>query len=331
MPEALKNIELAGDDAIVPFQVDPLDVRGRAVQLGSLLDDVLGRHTYPEAVSKLLAEAIVLTSLLGSSMKFDGRFILQTQSEGPVSLLVVDFKTPHQIRAYARYEEADVISMSREEGFKPYDLLGKGILVMTVDQGQHMERYQGIVQLSEGGFEAVAEEYFKQSEQIPTVVRLAVAESLTHDRDADKGEEAKHGWRAGGMLAQFLPHSIERMKQADLSGGEAPEGADVPEVEVDDAWLEATALIGTIEPVELIDPNVPVERLLLRLFNEHGATVYPATAMEAKCSCSQAGIKDVLAGFTAEELAQSTEDGKISVNCEFCSTSYEFDPADFQN
>src|SRR6516162_4546495 len=195
------------DDAVLPFEVDALDLRGRLTRLGPALDEILTKHDYPAPVGKLLAEAIVLTTLLGSSLKFDGRFILQTQTDGPVSFLIVDFQSPDRLRAYARYD-ARRLKAGQDSGA----LLGKGHLAMTIDQGQ--------VALDGGGLEAAAHEYFLRSEQIPTKVRIAVGEEW---RGGDGGG-AKHRWRAGGVLVQFLPKAPERARQADLHPGDAPEG-----------------------------------------------------------------------------------------------------------
>src|SRR5436190_3759062 len=201
------------DDTALPFEVDALDLRGRLTRLGPALDDILTRHDYPAPVGKLLGEAIVLTTLLGTSLKFEGRFILQTKTDGPVSFLVVDFKSPDRLRAYARFDAKRL-----KEGQTSGALLGKGHLAMTIDQGADMSRYQGLVALDGGSLEDAAHEYFLRSEQIPTRVRLAVGEEWRG------GEGGKHRWRAGGMLLQFLPKAPERARQADLHPGNAPEG-----------------------------------------------------------------------------------------------------------
>src|SRR3954471_14697030 len=237
------------DDAVLPFEVAALDLRGRLTRMGPALDDILTKHAYPAPVGKLLGEAIVLTTLLGSSLKFDGRFILQTQSDGPVSFLVVDFQSPDRLRAYARYDAKRL-----KDGQDSGALLGKGHLAMTIDQGQDMSRYQGLVALDGGGLEEAAHEYFLRSEQIPTRVRLAVGEEWRG------GEGGKHHWRAGGMLLQFLPKAPERARQADLHPGDAPQGTQAHTVAEDDAWVEGRSLIGTVEDVELIDPDLSGER-----------------------------------------------------------------------
>ncbi len=316
---------LAGPDAVIPFQVSPLDIRGRAVQLGPLLDDILHRHAYPEPVSALLAEVITLTILLGTSLKFDGRFTVQTQTDGPVSLLVVDFKTPQSLRAYARFDETRLDEAIASDKADAISLMGSGILAMTIDQGAHTSRYQGIVKLEDASLEEVARQYFRQSEQIPTEIRLAVAQTLTRTEDGGP----THGWRAGGVLVQFLPESDERIRQQDLPGGDAPADHNPHEFEEDDAWQEARALMSTIADIELTDTDVEPERLLYRLFNEHGVHVWPATRIHDDCSCSRETVSAVLSNFSAEEIAQSTVDGKIEVNCQFCSKRYHFNAGDF--
>ncbi|KQT54413.1 Hsp33-like chaperonin [Aureimonas sp. Leaf454] len=324
--QSLGAFGFAGDDAVVPFHVEALDARGRAVQLGTMLDQVLGRHDYPEPVSRLLAEMIVLTVLLGTSLKFEGKFIAQAQTDGPVDLLVVDFTTPSSVRAYARFDEARVAAASAGSTAAE-TLLGSGTMALTVDQGGHMQRYQGIVELTGGAsLEDVAEGYFRQSEQIPTTVRLAVARIA---RRSDSGGFVET-WRAGGLIAQFLPESPERMRMPDLPGGDAPEGTeDETAFEDDDAWTEVKALVETVHDSELADPDVGVERLLFRLFHERGVRVFPATPVIDDCSCSRERIKDVLSNFSAEEITDSIEEGRIAVTCEFCGEHYDFAPNEF--
>ena len=319
----IENIQPAGDDAVVPFQVDTLDARGRAVQLGPLLDAILTQHDYPEPVARLLGEAIALTVLLGTSLKFEGKFIAQTQTDGPVDMLVADFTTPSAVRGYARFDAERVAEAVARGADSPEELLGKGVLALTIDQGRYTQRYQGIVALDGTSLEEVARQYFRQSEQIPTEVRLAVAKLV------DRGDDgaARESWRAGGLIAQFLPDDPKRMRQPDLPGGDDPEG--LIEDNGDSAWEEVRALMGTVGASELTDPDVPAERLLYRLFHEQGVRVYPSNAVTNECSCSRESIAAVLSGFTADELEDSTENGEIVVTCEFCSTRYAFDPAQF--
>jgi molecular chaperone Hsp33 len=312
----LDALPLGADDIVLPFRVEALDTRGRSVRLGAVLDSILARHEYPRVVERLLAEAITLTALMGSSLKFEGRFQLQTKSDGPVSMLVVDFMTPSDIRAYASFDAGRVGALPR-----PADdaaLLGTGYLGFTIEQGAQQTRYQGIVALDGQGLEAAAMQYFRQSEQIPSAIRIAVAE----EQLAVKGG-SRHRWRSGGILAQFLPTAPERMRQADLDPGDAPAGAPRHEVAEDDAWIEARSLVETTEDIELVDPELGLDRLLYRLFNERGVAVSDPMLLRDQCRCSEERIHEMLKQFKAEDLAEMREqDGLIGITCEFCARRY---------
>jgi molecular chaperone Hsp33 len=312
-----------GDDAVVPFTLEKLDTRGRVVRLGPALDTILNRHDYPLPVARLLGEAVVLSALIGSSLKFQGRFILQTQTDGPVN---VDFEAPDGMRGYARYDHDALVKASEAGKTSPAELLGNGHLAMTIDQGPHTERYQGIVALNGNSLEEVAHTYFMQSEQIPTQVRLAVAQMTT------KGDHRPR-WRAGGMLIQHLPaHGGSTM--GDLPGNgdfDDPNMADPDFVEAD-GWTEAKVMLATVEDIELADPDVSPERLLFRLYHETGVRVFPPAALEERCTCSVDRIEDMLANnFSDEERNDMAVDGEIEVVCEFCSTAYHFNPHQFRS
>jgi molecular chaperone Hsp33 len=320
--------EISGsDDRALPFQVEGLDVRGRVVTLGSSIDTILQRHDFPLPVKRLVGEAAVLASLLATSLKDVGRFILQTQTDGPVSMIVVDVRTPGQIRATATYDGAAVEEASASGRADAAALLGSGTLAMTIEQGHSQQRYQGYVPLHAESLQEAAHTYFRQSEQIPTRIRLAVAEM--YERDAEGG--ARQSWRAGGIIGQFLPVSEERMRRADLPAGDLPEGTEPhADLEEDDAWVEAQALIDTVEDHELTDPAIAAERLLYRLFHERGVRVFEPISLEENCSCSRERIEQVLAQMSSEELAETAAStgGQIEVRCEFCGTEYRFEPAE---
>ncbi|MGC1846461.1 MAG: Hsp33 family molecular chaperone [Pseudolabrys sp.] len=311
------------DDIVMPFEVAKLDLRGRVVRLGPAVDEILSRHAYPQPVAKVLGEAIVLTVMLGSALKIDGRFILQTQGDGPVRMLVVDFTSPDKVRACARFDKDRVASAIAAGKAGGSALLGKGHLAMTIDQGPDMNRYQGLVALDGGSLEDVAHEYFLRSEQIPTRVRLAVAEEL---RAASGG--ATHRWRAGGILLQFLPKSAERARTALIDPDDAPEGTAPHTVKEGDAWVEGQALVSTVEDIELIDPSLSSERLVYRLFHEPGVRVFRASPVRAECSCSRENVEAMLKSFSQDDRDHMVEDGKISVTCEFCSANYQFAPGE---
>nr|WP_321462261.1 Hsp33 family molecular chaperone [uncultured Cohaesibacter sp.] len=311
-------------DRVLPFQVDGLDVRGRMVHLNETVTGIIQRHQYPDAVNRLLAEAIALTSLLGSSLKFEGKFILQVQSKGAVNMLVVDFNAPDAVRAYVRFDEEALSALIARGETRPEQLLGEGHLVMTIDQGQYMNRYQGVVVLDGKSLEDAAHSYFMQSEQLPTRVRLAVTEMVSKQQDGT----AKSEWIAGGLLVQYLPHSSADVPHRDLHPGDHPD----PEMQKThhvgeaDAWRECEALVNTIDDHELTDPNVPAETLLYRLFHENAPRVFEAMPIFDRCTCSRERISDMFRNFDPEEMKEMIVDGKVEVTCEFCSTHYEFDP-----
>jgi molecular chaperone Hsp33 len=313
------------DDIVTPFEVAKLDLRGRVARLGPVVDEILERHAYPQPVAKLVGEAIVLTVMFGSALKIDGRFILQTQTDGPVHMLVVDFTAPGKVRACARFDKNRVAGAIAAGNSDAGQLLGHGHLAMTIDQGADMNRYQGLVALEGGSLEDAAHEYFRRSEQIPTQVRLAVAEELR----AGSGGPS-HRWRAGGVMLQFLPKSPERARVADLDPGDAPEGVEPHTLPEDEAWVEGRALVSTVEDIEMIDPALSSERLIYRLFHEPGVRVFRGAPVRAECSCSRESVETMLKSFSQDDRDHMVKDGRISVTCEFCSANYQFAPGEVE-
>jgi len=316
----------SGDDVVVPFTLDALNCRGRSVRLGAAIDKILSRHDYPAPVARLLGEAVVLAALVGSSLKFEGRFILQTQTDGPVNMIVVDFTAPDAMRGYARFDQDMLVKAAEEGRITPGELLGNGHLAMTVDQGTHMDRYQGIVALEGGSLEDAAHRYFQQSEQIPTLVRMSVAE---HSTRGEKGSR----WRAAGILVQYLPQSGERL-MPDLPGNGDFDDDDMadPHFEEADHWAEAKSLLGTVTDAELVDPDLSPERLLFRLYHERGVRVFTPEPLVERCSCSAERIEDMLRdSFSSADREEMAVDGEIEVVCEFCSTAYHFNPHQFES
>lgn len=323
------------DDVVIPFQVGALDVRGRCVHLGAALDTLLERHAYPPAVSRVLGEAIVLTSLLGTSLKFEGRFQLQTRTDGPIDMILVDFDAPDRLRGYARFNAQRVQDMVANPNPKlslNAQLLGSGHLGLTLEQGNESSRYQGIVALEGQGLEQAALQYFKQSEQIPTYLRIAVGEVFNAGNDDKTHSSKTHSWRGGGLLVQFLPSSSERQRQSELDAGDAPKGYNQPSFTEDDSWLEAQALTQTVADHELLDPAVTSERLLYRLFNEHGVRVFQGLRMNEACRCTDERIRSMLARFSAQDRHDMiADDGQIGVTCEFCSKRYVINPSELES
>lgn len=301
------------DDLIMPFRTELSGVFGRVVRLGPVIDSVLCRHDYPEPVSRVLGEAVALTALLGSSLKFDsafdGRLILQTKTDGPIGLLVVDFEEPGGVRAYASFDKARVNSLGRTALTEPGRLLGTGHLAMTIDPGGHLERYQGIVALDGSGLSEAAHAYFRQSEQIPTFLRLAVARHYAG---------GSWQWRAGGLLVQYVP-PVEEGASSEDENEHALVG------EEDERWTGTRTLAATVEDHELLDPTLTPERLLYRLFAEEGVRAFPAVSLKEHCRCSRERVSNLLGSFGASELEDMREpDGAITVTCEFCNAKYRF-------
>jgi molecular chaperone Hsp33 len=265
-----------------------------------VVDDILNRHAYPEPVANLLGEACALAALVGSSLKFEGRLIVQAQGDGPVAYVVCDYDTEGSLRGYCRYD-ADRVAEASKGFVRPgaRTLLGEGVFVMTIDQGPDSERYQGITAIEGETLALCAERYFDQSEQTPTRVRLAVAQIATEDGFA---------WRAGGMLIQNIAEDEARGSTRDV-------------------WERAQALFETLGEDELVDPTVSSELLLYRLFHEDGVRLFEPRPLRAFCRCSQDRILGVLQSFGADERTGMVEaDGKIRVTCEYCSRVYEIEP-----
>ena len=289
------------DDLVAAFQIGERPVRGRIARLGAMVDDILTRHDYPEPVANLLGEACALAALVGASLKFDGRLILQAQGDGPVAYVVADYDTSGALRGYCRFDGERVAEASKgftRPGAK--SLLGHGVFIMTIDQGADMERYQGVTPIEGETLALCAEHYFAQSEQTPTRVRLAVGHVTTGD--------AGH-WRAGGMLMQ------------NIAGDEA-------RGETHETWRTAQALFETVGEDELVDPTIAPEQLLWRLFHEEGVRLFQPKPLRAFCRCSMERIESVIRSFSSEERAEMVEtDGKIRVTCEYCSRVYELEPS----
>jgi molecular chaperone Hsp33 len=291
------------DNLAAAFQIDGWPVRGRLVRLGEAVDKILSAHAYPEPVAALLGEACALAALIGSSLKFQGRLIVQAQGDGPVRYVVADYDTAGTLRGYCRFDEAEVAAAST--GFaRPgaQTLLGKGVFVMTLDQGPDFDRHQGITPIEGESLSLCAEHYFAQSEQVPTKVRLAVGQIT--------GPDGVESWRAGGAMIQMVA--------ADSARGDTAE-----------VWDRSRALFGTLADDELLDPTVTPEILLFRLFHEDGVRLEDARPLSAVCRCSHDRIAAVLESFSPEERDSMVEDdGKIRVTCEYCASVYELDPAE---
>jgi molecular chaperone Hsp33 len=281
------------DDALAP-------VRGRAVRLPSALQIALASR-YPDPVARLLGEAMIIGALVAQSLKFDGRLVVQCHgtNEGAVSLLMADCTTAGQIRGYARFDDEALKSIMLDNRDPGADaLLGGGTFSMTIDQGPDTDLYQGLAAIEGKRLSDCAEHFFEQSDQIPTMMRLAVGQDVTED-----GPQ----WTGGGMM-------IQRVAEDDTRG------------ETGNVYETAKALMSTLEDAELIDPDLPMERLLYRLFNEDGVRVLDTQSVSAECRCSRERLESTLKSFDAAAKAEmADEDGMIRARCEFCDVEYVFD------
>ena len=288
------------DDLVATFQIEQQPARGRIVRLGPAVDEILRRHDYPEAVANLLGEACALAALVGSSLKFEGRLIVQAQGKGAVSYVVADYDTTGDLRGYCSFDADKVAELSQgyaRPGAKT--LLGEGVFVMTIDPTNLKDRYQGVTPIDGETLALCAETYFAQSEQVPTRVRLAVGELQDANGSA---------YRAGGMM-------IQNIAEDDARGS------------TEDAWERAQALFETLGEDELIDPQVPPETLLYRLFHEDGVRLFPAKPLRAACRCSEERVLGMLKSFPREDIVEMVEpDGAIRVTCEYCSQVYTIAP-----
>jgi len=303
---------LAQDNFILPFQLEKSALRGRAVRLGSVLDDILTAHDYPYPVAHLVAEVVTVTMLLSSMLKYEGIFTLQAKGDGPISMIVADMTSSGDIRGCASYD-AERLEVSRQalqalktpEGSQNHlaQYLGQGYLAFTVDQGG--ERYQGIVELKGASLVDCVQHYFTQSEQIKTGIHLSAGL-----RDG--------AWRAGGIMFQHIPE--------DDGNRETPLG----NLDQDD-WRRSMILLNSAKDDELLATDMEASDLLFRLFHEDGVIIYDGQTVQKQCRCDQQRVENAVRGLSGDDVGFLMKDGVIEADCEFCGTSYTVDPAILKN
>ena len=298
MPTVALNTDVA-----LGVAIPSRNARGRIARLGSVVDSILASHAYPPLIETLLAEALTLTALLGALLKEpQGQLTLQAQTSGGiVDLLVCDYRGG-ELRGYVRHDPERLADAPADP--KLEDLFGKGYLAITFDQPLADERYQGIVPLEGRNLAEAAQSYVAQSEQIPSLVRLAAEKRGDH-------------WQAGGLLLQHLPEGEEGRERLHTR-------LDHPD------WPHVAILGGSVKPEELTDPTVPLDDLLWRLFHEEDEIrTLAAITLSRGCRCDPDYVRSVIARFPAEEReAMIGDDGVIRVDCAFCSSSFEIPPAE---
>ena len=289
----------SADDLVQPFQVEPHRLRGRLVRMGPALDAILGRHDYPAAVANQLGELVVLTATIATMLKFDGILTLQTRTDGPIKLLVADYvAATRSVRGYAQFD-AERLAAMEAGGASPARQIGTGHLAFTIDQGPDTERYQGIVELAGTSLVDAVHHYFRQSEQIETGIRVAVARQ-------------PQGWRGGAVMIQRLPEQDRGWQDEETR---------------DDQFRHVMTLIGTCRNEELTSADLAPETLLFRLFHEEGVRVFPPAPVRDGCRCSEDRVLSILANLPDADQADLVVDGHVEVRCEFCARLYRIDPA----
>lgn len=296
MPDILDPTE----DYSARFVIEAHPVHGRLVRLGETLDQILKAHDYPPQIANLLGEACVLAVLVGASLKFEGRLILQAQGDGVVRYVVADYDTKGGLRGFCRFdpEELAALVAANEGSFQSLGaqaLLGKGTFIMTLDPENHGERYQGITPIEGESLALCAETYFRQSEQVPTQIKLACTEFA--------GEDGPN-WRAAGAMIQAI-------------AGDATRG------DTKESFQHIRALFETLGEEELTDFDLPADRLLFRLFHEDGVRLSAAKQIHKLCRCTQERVEGLVQSFTDEEQSEMLEaDGKVHITCEYCSKTF---------
>jgi len=311
--------QIAWDDSVLPFQLDRADVRGRVARLDGTLDRILAQHNYPAPVEAMVAEAVLLTALIGQAVKLRWKLSLQIRGNGPIRLIATDYYAPQhegeqaRLRAYASYDDDRLDTAG--DGFGQ---VGQGYFALLIDQGDGNLPYQGITPLEGGSLSSCAETYFAQSEQLPT--RFALA----YGRSRLRGQP--EAWRAGGMMVQLMPKASPSARPS-----EGPPrllaAADLLEGDEADAWTRVTLHLGTVEELELLGPSVQPTELLVRLFHEEAPRVFDPQNLSFGCSCSVERVRTSLSIYSSRDIAtMTTDEGKVTADCQFCGAHYELDP-----
>ena len=312
--------KIAWDDTVLPFQLDRTATRGRVARLDNLLQEVLRQHDYPPVIEALVAEATLLTALIGQTVKLRWKLSLQIRGDGPARLIATDYYGPSEdgeparIRAYASFD-----SERLDEDGDPFDQMGKGFFAILIDQGQGMKPYQGITPLSGGSISASAETYFAQSEQLPTRFNLSFG------RSQSPGEDMR--WRAGGVMIQQMPEASPEAQGGGTGEGGLLSAADILDGDAANDWEHVNVLLDSADDIELIGPSVQPTELLLRLFHEDGPRVFDAQPVEFGCTCSEDRVRQSLSIYSAKDIGHmTTDEGTVTADCQFCGAHYVLDP-----
>lgn len=313
--------QIAWDDTVLPFQLDLPDIRGRVARLDGLLERALSQHDYPPVIESLVAEATLLTAMIGQTIDLRWKLSLQIRGDGPARLIATDYYgptasgEPAKIRAYASF---DAERLRDDQG--GFEQIGKGYFAVLIDQGQGTAPYQGITPIAGGSLAACAETYFAQSEQLAT--RFA----LSFGRSQLPGQRTS--WRGGGVMLQHMPKASPFVGDEGGSGDEGLLGpADFLNDDEGENWGRVNTLLDTVEDLELIGPTVQPTELLVRLFHEEQPRVFDPQPVEFGCTCSGDRVRESLSIYSAKDIAHmTTDDGIVTADCQFCGAHYEFAP-----
>lgn len=314
--------QIAWDDTVLPFQLDRSGVRGRVARLDGVLEHILSRHDYPAPVAALVAEVALLTALIGPSIKLRWKLSIQVRGKGAIRTIAADWYAPAEDGAPARVRAWASFDADRLDDRPAFDQIGEGYFAILIDQGAGNLPYQGITPLAGGSLSACAGTYFAQSEQLPSSFTLSYGQSWMAGDTAER-------WRAGGVMLQTLP---AQPKGAGGEGGTGEggliEAADILQGAESEDWNRANHLLSTVEPIELIGPSVAPTDLLIRLFHEETPRVFDPQRVEFGCSCTADRVRGTLSIYSAKDIGHmTTEDGRVTADCQFCGAHYEFDPA----
>ncbi|MCB1389571.1 MAG: Hsp33 family molecular chaperone HslO [Rhodobacteraceae bacterium] len=312
--------QIAWDDTVLPFQLDNADVRGRVARVDGVLDTVLSQHRYPAPIEDLVAEAVLLTAMIGQTLKLRWRLSLQVRGKGAARLIATDYYAPTEDGGPARLRAWASFDAERLDVSAPgFGQIGEGYLAIIIDQGEGMQPYQGITPIAGTSLSDCAEAYFAQSEQLPT----RFATSFGRNQMPGRPEH----WRAGGVMLQHMPKASP-FAQGDATGeGGLLHARDLVQGEDAENWSRANILLDTVEELELIGPSVQPTDLLIRLFNEESPRVYDAQRIEFGCSCSEDKVRQSLSIYSAKDIAHmTTDEGTVTADCQFCGAHYVLDP-----
>ncbi|HHL21196.1 MAG TPA: Hsp33 family molecular chaperone HslO [Aliiroseovarius sp.] len=311
------------EDTVLPFQLDKADMRGRAARLGACLDNVLAQHDYPPEIQALVAETVLLTALIGQTIKLKWKLSLQVRGDGPARLIATDFFAPEaagrpaRIRAWASFDRDRI-----DPGATPFSLIGKGYFALLLDQGDGAMPYSGMTPIVGASLSDCAAAYFAQSEQLPTAFALSFGQSY----EPGRGEK----WRAGGLMVQHVPKASPLMAGAEPTGSDGLFAAeDLLQEEAAENWKRVGLHLQSAEALELIGPKTDLPGLLYRLFHEESPRIFPVQKVEFGCPCSAERVVRSLSIYSAKDIAHmTTPEGTVTADCQFCGAHYVFDPAD---